>query len=1034
MSKWNYIASTFKSTAVHDATISCFLQPSHRNLCIAKSERIEIYKILHDQLDFVFEIPMNSHIFSIKSLKSPSSLTDSLLILTQSRMLLQMSYENSPKVVSQITLSSRNSRNIDESKIILNPSESLVCVYEERSYFTLVKITQGKLQDSFQVYHLDMDITDFCFIGSANKLAVCYTTENIKASVCFYEIKVAEQQLTRIGQSFPFDQALTKVIPLSSGEVLMFFTNFYTQFDAACTEYCTKDFPDCSIKAIGKITETKWVLSNNKGKLFLLSSEAPLQIDYLGLTSVASCICYLDNHIIYLGSSSNHSKCLQILPESVNASFIQELQDFPNIAPIMDFNIIVDERQEVFDIITCSGVLNSGGFRKISKGVTAVQELVNEIANINGIWTISLNSNTHTHLFMSFYSKTQVFELLNSKISQFPLPLAISLNEKTIAVGVVNTLILHIVPSGIYIYSNTWDLIASTQSDTLQEGGKISHSHILPSTVCIVIGVNLLLLFDLLDNKLQEKWRLLCENEVSCLSGFRNFIAIGYWENKNLAVLDKDSGAVLYKEPSEFTAAARSIKFLDLRDTTVMIVGLRDGYLLYYRLRLASFVLEKKIAVGYTAIVLEELRSANRISVLAACDSPVILYNERDMVYSTNLNLSDISSATSFNTEAFPGCLAVVSKNQFSVVSLPELQKCSIKSYIKKITIRRIVHVEEKFVVISLNESQGYALQMYDSDKELIESIEFPETELLNCIHTVNSRIYLGSGVGLSKEELRNSQNLTGHIKTYSIVNSRLHLLSTLEVGRLVTCIQSTPTHLIAGVYNEIHFFDITETGLSLSDSNQKMTYVLCIDVFLDLIAVADLVKSISIYKPSDNKLKLCYKNYTTQFTTAIKFISAKLLVSADHFGNIFVLEIMPSNILEPIAGINIGIEIINCIRGVKLHKGNQTTRALVLATSHGRVATILDITEKKYRILKALQECLCAERNWVAELENRAPRQEDRAFSVGSFIQGDVVEIFLELSGEKQSTLALMVSEKVREAVAAGVIGDILYDLIKLH
>ena len=90
-----------------------------------------------------------------------------------------------------------------------------------------------------------------------------------------------------------------------------------------------------------------------------------------------------------------------MLKKEKNESFIKEIQEFPNIGPIVDLKVIEEEYRGVFDIITCSGTGISGGFRKITKGVNATIELQMPISNITGLWTLSLSSNYHTSLIFN---------------------------------------------------------------------------------------------------------------------------------------------------------------------------------------------------------------------------------------------------------------------------------------------------------------------------------------------------------------------------------------------------------------------------------------------------------------------------------------------------------------------------------------------------------------------------------------------------------------------------------------------------------
>ena len=55
---------------------------------------------------------------------------------------------------------------------------------------------------------------------------------------------------------------------------------------------------------------------------------------------------------------------------------------------------------------------------------------------------------------MSFSNQTRVFEIINSKINQINLPNPHFLNINTITISTIDNNILHITPTGIYLYTN----------------------------------------------------------------------------------------------------------------------------------------------------------------------------------------------------------------------------------------------------------------------------------------------------------------------------------------------------------------------------------------------------------------------------------------------------------------------------------------------------------------------------------------------------------------------------------------------------
>lgn len=490
-------------------------------------------------------------------------------------------------------------------------------------------------------------------------------------------------------------------------------------------------------------------------------------------------------------------------------------------------------------------------------------------------------------------------------------------------------------------------------------------------------------------------------------------------------LLEKSTGLLVFKENSGFSAAPKSIKFIESCFTEFIVFGLRDGVIVYYSIQDTSLHNKKSVMIGYQAVLLEDFVFNSKKYLFAACDRPVFLYNENNSMHITDLSSNDISFSASFNTEAFPDCLAIASKTNFSVISFPELQQFSIKSYIKKLTLRRFAQLDDKFVVIAQSSTNISMLQLYDNEKNLLDTKDFPNTELLNCIHIQNSRIYIGIGSYTSQI----SENSAGKIQIFFVNNEKLILLQEIQSNADVVNITGIPNHIIAGVHSEIHFFKVTENSLVLLDFSQKMSYIIILDSFDNLIAAADLFKSISVYTPENNKLKLLYKNYTLEYITAIKFINKKLITVADTFGNILVLKAKKNRILTPVSGISIGNEMVNVIKTLDFGSSESRQTRIIFATSKGRIGGIAEIKEKDYKILKALQECICGQNALIGD-DLKKPKRDDLLVDINVFIQGDVTKTFLDLSQEKRSTLALLASEKLAEPVSAEYLGSLLFDL----
>ena len=78
-------------------------------------------------------------------------------------------------------------------------------------------------------------------------------------------------------------------------------------------------------------------------------SYASLSTQPLGHSAVPSTLSYLDNGVVYVGSATGDSQLVRLhtqpLPGADTANFVETLEVFPNLGPIIDFCVVDLERQ-----------------------------------------------------------------------------------------------------------------------------------------------------------------------------------------------------------------------------------------------------------------------------------------------------------------------------------------------------------------------------------------------------------------------------------------------------------------------------------------------------------------------------------------------------------------------------------------------------------------------------------------------------------------------------------------------------------------
>ena len=66
-----------------------------------------------------------------------------------------------------------------------------------------------------------------------------------------------------------------------------------------------------------------------------------MKLDVLGETSVAECITYLDNSVVFVGSCMGDSQLIQLSCEKDDSgSYLRVMETFVNLGPIVDMTCV----------------------------------------------------------------------------------------------------------------------------------------------------------------------------------------------------------------------------------------------------------------------------------------------------------------------------------------------------------------------------------------------------------------------------------------------------------------------------------------------------------------------------------------------------------------------------------------------------------------------------------------------------------------------------------------------------------------------
>lgn len=210
------------------------------------------------------------------------------------------------------------------------------------------------------------------------------------------------------------------------------------------------------------------------------------------------------------------------------------------------------------------------------------------------------------------------------------------------------------------------------------------------------------------------------------------------------------------------------------------------------------------------------------------------------------------------------------------------------------------------------------------------------------------------------------------------------------------------------------------------------------------LLLVGDFMRSMSLYsyKSLQAHFEEVARDFSPAWMTEVDILDENTFLGAEHKGNIFVSqrdsktsEQGPQQ-MHQVASFHVGdyINIFHPGSLVVQHPSESSVdikRTTLFGTVGGIVGLILGIDETLFRKLDSIQNCLSKSIQSVGKIEHsewRAFLGEKSSSPAQGFIDGDLVETFLDLSRDKMEQVANQTNVPVEELV------KMVEELSRLH
>lgn len=1066
-----------KPTNVTHSCVGNFTNPHDINLIIAKCTRIEIHILAPQGLQPMLDVPIYGRIATLELFRPHGETQDYLFISTERYKfcVLQWDTESGELITRAMgDVSDRIGRPTDNGQIgIIDPDCRLIGLHLYDGLFKVIPFdNKGQLKEAFNIRLEELQVLDIKFLYGCSKptIAVLYQDNKDARHVKTYEVALKEKDFSE----GPWSQnnldngaGLLIPVPMPLGGVII----IGEQTIVYCSASVFKAIPirQSITKAYGRVDAdgSRYLLSDHAGLLHLLvithekERVTGLKVELLGETSAASTISYLDNGFVYVGSSYGDSQLIKLhLQPDARGQYVEVLQRFVNLGPIVDFCVVDLERQGQGQVVTCSGAFKDGSLRIVRNGIGINEQASAELPGIKGIW--SLRSSTldmfDTFLVVSFVSETRILamnsedELEETEIEGF-----VSDAQSLFCQDAIHDQLVQVTSSSVRLVSApSRKLLTDWRVPT---GFSIIVATANATQVFLATGGGNLVYLEIGEGSLTEVKHLAIEFDVSCLdinpigdNSMRSELAVvGLW---------RDYSVRLYSLPKlEFITTLhfgenvppRSVLLCRFEGIAYLLCGLGDGHLFNFILNMSTGELSdrKKISLGTKAITLRTFRSKSTTHVFAASDRPTVIYSSNRKLLYSNVNLKEVNHMCPFNSVSFPDSLAIAKEDLLTIGSIDDIQKLHIRAVPLGEHARRICHQEQsrtfaicsvKYSQANIEETETHFVRLLDDQTfEIISSYALDTYEngcsILSCSFTDDNNAYycVGTAYVLPEE----NEPSKGRILVFSVEDGKLQLVTEKETKGSVYNLNAFNGKLLAGINQKIQLYkwvlrDDGSRELQSECGHHGHILALYVQSRGDFIVVGDLMKSISllIYKHEEGAIEERARDYNANWMTAVEILDDDIYLGAENNFNLFTVRKNSDAAtdeergkLEVVGEYHLG-EFVNLFRHGSLvmrlpDSESSQIPTVIFGTVNGVIGVIASLPQEQYQFLEKLQMNLVKVIKGVGGLSHeqwRSFSNERKTVDAKNFLDGDLIESFLDLSRNRMEEIANAMAVPVEE------------------
>eukprot|EP00795_Rhopilema_esculentum_P011588 gene11587-21825_t len=735
---YNYVVTAQKPTAVNAAVTGNFTGPNDLNLILAKNSRLEIHLVTPEGLKPVLDVGLYGRIATMQLFRPPTERKDLLFILTERYRVAILGYkQETGDIITKAygDVQDRIGRPSDTGVIgVIDPTCKIIGLRLYDGVFKVIPLELGNnvALKAFNIRLEELQVIDIDFLhGCQNPTIVFIYQDTSGRHVKTYEISVREKEFSKgpwKQDNVEFEACMVISVPSPVGGALIVGQESITyhkgdHYKAVAPPVIKQSYLNCygRVDANG----SRFLLGDMSGNLFMLFLEkqemmdgsvevTDLKVELLGQTSIAHCLTYLDNGVVFVASTLGDSQLVKLdTEENESGSFVHVMETFTNLGPIVDMCVVDLERQGQGQLVTCSGANKEGSLRIIRNGIGIQEHASIDLQGIMGLWAVKLSSVGGAFddtLVLSFVGQTRVLTLNGEEVEETEIQ-GLNGEKQTYFCGnVIGNQLVQITEESVRLISCASKQLASEWRHPASKNISVATCNGLQ--IALAVGKQLFYL-EIDGESLNEISNVTLEHEIACLdmsqtggnTGKSSLVSAGLWTDISARILKLPNLKELHAEKLGGEIIPRSILMTTFEEIDYVLCALGDGTLFYFCLDSSTGQMSerKKVTLGTQPVVLRTFKSVVTTNVFACSDRPTVIYSSNRKLVFSNVNLKDVSYVCQLNSEGYQDSLAIADKNTLTIGTIDEIQKLHIRTVPLGELPRRIAYQEstQSFAVIS---------------------------------------------------------------------------------------------------------------------------------------------------------------------------------------------------------------------------------------------------------------------------------------------------------------------------------------------